>query len=66
FYNNAYYASSEPACFLFGLGFELNVSTATFHSYCSYLQREMLLEFPPLPAAPSAGPWQDGEATFLR
>ncbi|KAL2227282.1 UNVERIFIED_CONTAM: Cyclin-U4-1 [Sesamum indicum] len=39
--------------FLFGLGFELNVSTATFHRYNSYLQREMLLEFPPLAAAPS-------------
>ncbi|KAL0401020.1 UNVERIFIED_CONTAM: Cyclin-U4-1 [Sesamum latifolium] len=63
FYNNAYYAKVGGIStaemnllevdFLFGLGFELNVSTATFHRYCSYLQREMLLEFPPLTAAPS-------------
>ncbi|KAL0298313.1 UNVERIFIED_CONTAM: Cyclin-U4-1 [Sesamum radiatum] len=63
FYNNAFYAKVGGIStaemnllevdFLFGLGFELNVSTATFHRYCSYLQREMLLEFPPLTAAPS-------------
>ncbi|KAG6418512.1 hypothetical protein SASPL_120716 [Salvia splendens] len=34
--------------FLFGLGFQLNVSTTTYHHYCSYLQKEMLLHFPPL------------------
>ncbi|KAK4433415.1 Cyclin-U4-1 [Sesamum alatum] len=63
FYNNAYYAKVGGIStaemnllevdFLFGLGFELNVSTTTFHRYCAYLQREMLLEFPPLTAAPS-------------
>ncbi|KAK6155956.1 hypothetical protein DH2020_010204 [Rehmannia glutinosa] len=64
FYNNAYYAKVGGIStaemnllevdFLFGLGFQLNVSTTTFHHYCSYLQREMLLEFPPLTAPPSA------------
>lgn len=34
--------------FLFGLGFHLNVTPNTFHTYCSYLQREMLLLQPPL------------------
>ncbi|KAI3471006.1 hypothetical protein Pfo_027669 [Paulownia fortunei] len=64
FYNNAYYAkvggisTSEmnllEVDFLFGLGFQLNVSPCTFHTYCSFLQREMLLESPPLNIAPSA------------
>ncbi|KAI3458371.1 hypothetical protein Pfo_015034 [Paulownia fortunei] len=63
FYNNAYYAKVGGIStaemnllevdFLFGLGFQLNVSTSTFHHYCSYLQREMLLELPPLTVAPS-------------
>lgn len=62
FYNNAYYAKVGGIStaemnllevdFLFGLGFQLNVSTSKFHHYCSYLQREMLLEFPPLTAPP--------------
>lgn len=30
--------------FLFGLGFHLNVTPTTFHTYCSYLQREMMLQ----------------------
>lgn len=30
--------------FLFGLGFHLNVTPPTFNTYCSYLQREMLLQ----------------------
>ena len=33
--------------FLFGLGFHLNVTPTTFHTYCAYLQRQMLVE-PPL------------------
>jgi hypothetical protein len=32
--------------FLFGLGFQLNVTPTTFYTYCSYLQREMLLQSP--------------------
>lgn len=34
--------------FLFGLAFQLNVTTTTFHTYCSYLQREMLMMQSPL------------------
>lgn len=34
--------------FLFGLGFQLNVTPNTFHTYCSYLQTEMLLTKPNL------------------
>lgn len=30
--------------FLFGLGFQLNVTPTTFHTYCSYLQKEMLMQ----------------------
>ncbi|EEF51628.1 cyclin-U4-1 [Ricinus communis] len=54
YYNNAYYAkvggisTSEmnilEVDFLFGLGFQLNVTPNTFHTYCSYLQREMLVQ----------------------
>lgn len=39
--------------FLFGLGFELNVTPEDFLTYCSYLQREMLLQSPPLHLAES-------------
>ncbi|KAG9454427.1 hypothetical protein H6P81_007331 [Aristolochia fimbriata] len=56
YYNNAYYAKVGGIStaemnflevdFLFGLSFHLNVTPATFHSYCNYLQREMLLESP--------------------
>ncbi|XAR66084.1 hypothetical protein NMG60_11012155 [Bertholletia excelsa] len=52
-YNNAYYAKVGGIStaemnllevdFLFGLGFSLNVTPNTFHTYCSYLQREMVL-----------------------
>ncbi|PSS33223.1 Cyclin-U4-1 like [Actinidia chinensis var. chinensis] len=52
-YNNAYYAkvggiSTEEMNlleldFLFGLGFHLNVTPDTFHTYCCYLQGQMLL-----------------------
>ncbi|KAL5799042.1 hypothetical protein ACOSQ2_003862 [Xanthoceras sorbifolium] len=53
YYNNAYYAKVGGISttemnflevdFLFGLGFHLNVTTNTFHSYCSYLHKEMML-----------------------
>ncbi|EXC21069.1 hypothetical protein L484_017079 [Morus notabilis] len=56
YYNNAYYAKVGGIStaemnlleldFLFGLSFQLNVTPTTFHSYCSYLQREMLLHSP--------------------
>jgi hypothetical protein len=52
YYNNAYYArvggistiemNYLEVDFLFGLGFNLNVTPNTFHNYCSYLQREMM------------------------
>ncbi|XP_074272834.1 cyclin-U4-1-like [Silene latifolia] len=58
YYNNAYYAKIGGISttemnflevdFLFGLGFHLNVTPTTFHTYCSYLQREMLLLQTPL------------------
>lgn len=54
YYNNAYYAKVGGIStkemnflevdFLFGLGFHLNVTPTTFHTYCSYLQREMMLQ----------------------
>ncbi|KAJ4892330.1 Cyclin-U4-1 [Raphanus sativus] len=53
YYNNAYYAKVGGIStkemnlleldFLFGLGFDLNVTPNTFHSYFSYLQKEMTL-----------------------
>ncbi|CAM8923908.1 hypothetical protein QQ045_022364 [Rhodiola kirilowii] len=53
YYNNAYYAkvggisTSEmnflEVDFLFGLSFHLNVTPNTFHTYCSYLQKEMTM-----------------------
>ncbi|XP_062087156.1 cyclin-U4-1-like [Humulus lupulus] len=56
YYNNAYYAkvgginTAEmnllEVDFLFGLSFQLNVTPTTFHTYCSYLQNEMLLQSP--------------------
>ncbi|XP_023772778.1 cyclin-U4-1 [Lactuca sativa] len=58
YYNNAYYAKVGGITtteinflevdFLFGLGFQLNVNPTTFHTYCSYLQKEMFLLQPPL------------------
>ncbi|XVF49450.1 hypothetical protein PTKIN_Ptkin04bG0013100 [Pterospermum kingtungense] len=54
YYNNAYYAKVGGISiiemnllemdFLFGLGFQLNVTPATFNTYCSFLQREMCLQ----------------------
>ncbi|KAL7107430.1 hypothetical protein ACP275_06G053900 [Erythranthe tilingii] len=74
FYNNAYYAKIGGITtaemnllemdFLFGLGFQLNVSISTFHHYCSYLQREMLLEFPPLIISPNIGITDDHKLLF--
>ncbi|KAL8129805.1 hypothetical protein V2J09_018960 [Rumex salicifolius] len=59
YYNNAYYAKIGGIStreinflevdFLFGVGFHLNVTPNTFYTYCSYLQREMLLTQPTLP-----------------
>lgn len=56
YYNNAYYAKVGGIStaemnllevdFLFGLGFQLNVTPAAFYTYCSYLQREMLIRSP--------------------
>ncbi|CAH8301629.1 unnamed protein product [Eruca vesicaria subsp. sativa] len=53
YYNNAYYAKVGGIStkemnlleldFLFGLGFELNVTPNTFHAYFSYLRKEMTL-----------------------
>ncbi|XP_022146902.1 cyclin-U4-1 [Momordica charantia] len=66
YYNNAYYAKVGGIStaeinflevdFLFGLGFHLNVTPTTFHSYYSYLQTQMLqLQLqPPLMSSSSA------------
>ncbi|KAL8192822.1 hypothetical protein R6Q57_027270 [Mikania cordata] len=67
-YDNAYYArvggisTAEinllEVDFLFGLGFQLNVTIDTFCDYCTYLQTEMMLRFPPLcslPPVPTVG-----------
>ncbi|WOK98929.1 cyclin-P4-1-like [Canna indica] len=60
YYNNAYFAKVGGISlmemnyleidFLFGLGFELNVTPVTFGYYCSILQREMYLESSPDPS----------------
>ncbi|KAE8677455.1 Cyclin-U4-3 [Hibiscus syriacus] len=60
YYNNAYYAKVGGIStiemnflevgFLFGLGFNLNVTPNTFHAYFSYLQRKMMLQQPPPPS----------------
>ncbi|XP_057497875.1 cyclin-U4-1-like [Actinidia eriantha] len=62
-YNNAYYAKVGGISttemnflevdFLFGLGFHLNVTPSTYHTYCAYLQRQMFVE-PPLNVAESS------------
>ncbi|KAF3956561.1 hypothetical protein ACB098_11G129400 [Castanea mollissima] len=64
YYNNAYYAKVGGIStiemnflevdFLFGLGFRLNVTPNTFHIYCSFLQREMMMQQPPLNLAESS------------
>ncbi|VFQ84290.1 unnamed protein product [Cuscuta campestris] len=63
YYNNAYYAKVGGIStremnllevdFLFGLGFHLNVTPATFHSYCAHLHAETLL-LRPSPPPPSS------------
>ncbi|XP_051138374.1 cyclin-U4-1-like [Andrographis paniculata] len=64
YYSNGYYAKIGGISkaemnlleldFLFGIGFQLNVTPNTFHHYCSFLQAQMLLQFPPpLIASPS-------------
>lgn len=55
-YNNAYFAKVGGIStmemnymereFLFGLNFRLNVTPTEYHSYCTYLQREMCLDYP--------------------
>ncbi|GAB4844271.1 Cyclin-U4-1 [Ancistrocladus abbreviatus] len=62
YYNNAYYAKIGGVStaemnflevdFLFGLGFHLNVTPNTFHTYYTYLLREMLLLQSPLTIVP--------------
>lgn len=52
-YNNAYYAKIGGITteemnlleldFLFGIGFQLNVTLSTYNNYCSSLQREMVM-----------------------
>ncbi|KFK27916.1 hypothetical protein AALP_AA8G446900 [Arabis alpina] len=52
-YNNGYYAKVGGISieemnvleldFLFGIGFELNVTVSTFDNYCSFLKREMVM-----------------------
>ncbi|KAK9095102.1 hypothetical protein Scep_026571 [Stephania cephalantha] len=58
YYNNAYYAKVGGISttemnflevdFLFGLSFHLNVTPNTFNTYCSHLQREVLLVESPI------------------
>ncbi|KAK1305724.1 Cyclin-U4-1 [Acorus calamus] len=58
YYNNAYYAKVGGIStaemnfleldFLFGLSFHLNMTPDTFHSYCAFLQREMVTVEKPL------------------
>ncbi|KAL3521367.1 hypothetical protein ACH5RR_019516 [Cinchona calisaya] len=58
FYNNAFYAKVGGIStvemnllevdFLFGLGFELNVTPTTFYTYCACIQKEILNDYPPL------------------
>ncbi|XP_055826966.1 cyclin-U4-1-like [Solanum dulcamara] len=59
FYNNGYYGKVGGIStremnllevdFLFGIGFQLNVTPTTFHTYCSYLHTEMLMLEIPMP-----------------
>ncbi|KAF5731597.1 cyclin-U4-1 [Tripterygium wilfordii] len=61
YYNNAYYAKVGGISttemnyleldFLFGLGFNLNITPNTFYIYCSYLQKEMVMMQPPVTSA---------------
>ncbi|CAN0916006.1 CYCU4-1 [Linum grandiflorum] len=59
YYNNAYYAkvggisraemNMMEVDFLFGIGFDLNVTPTTFHSYCSHLNTQMAILHQPAP-----------------
>ncbi|KAK8283081.1 hypothetical protein V6Z12_D08G070100 [Gossypium hirsutum] len=72
YYNNAFYAkvggiSTTEMNFLevdffFGLGFHLNVNPKTFHTYYSYLQRQMMMMLQPPP--PSTAPESSIESTL--
>ncbi|XP_078440107.1 cyclin-P4-1-like [Wolffia australiana] len=58
-YNNAFFAkvggtslmemNVMERCFLFGLGFQLNVTPSTFDSYCSLLRNEIVYQRPSPP-----------------
>ncbi|EOA27921.1 hypothetical protein CARUB_v10024094mg [Capsella rubella] len=80
YYNNAYYAKVGGIStkemnfleldFLFGLGFELNVTPNTFHAYFSYLQKEMTLLQPlslvVVPSSRSVITFNDDEASHQK
>jgi hypothetical protein len=65
-YNNAYFArvggislmemNYLEVDFLFGVAFDLNVTPATFASYCSVLQTEMAYLEHPSPSADAVSP----------
>ncbi|GJX87269.1 cyclin-U4-1-like protein [Tanacetum coccineum] len=75
YYNNAYYAKVGGISttemnflevdFLFGLGFQLNVNPTTFHTYCSYLQKEMLIIQPSLNTDESSSSLYKSRSTKL-
>ncbi|KAF9595155.1 hypothetical protein IFM89_037584 [Coptis chinensis] len=54
FYNKLTEMNFLEVDFLFGLSFHLNVTPNTFHTYCSYLHREMLVETIPLSLSDSS------------
>ncbi|KAL6981356.1 Cyclin-U4-1 [Sarracenia purpurea var. burkii] len=78
YYNNAYYAKIGGIStaemnflevdFLFGLGFHLNVTPTTFHTYCAHLQKEMLIHYSPLPEPSiiNAGSSSNGKSQKLQ
>ncbi|KAG7570480.1 Cyclin PHO80-like [Arabidopsis thaliana x Arabidopsis arenosa] len=80
YYNNAYYAKVGGIStkemnfleldFLFGLGFELNVTPNTFNAYFSYLQKEMTLLQPlslvVVPSSRSVITFNDDEASHQK
>ncbi|KAJ6791032.1 cyclin-P4-1 [Iris pallida] len=74
YYNNAYFAKVGGISlmemnylevdFLFGVGFELNVTPVVFASYCSILQSEMYSEClpPPPPRMPCSSSEEDSSS----
>ncbi|KAG7644313.1 Cyclin PHO80-like [Arabidopsis suecica] len=80
YYNNAYYAKVGGIStkemnfleldFLFGLGFELNVTPNTFNAYFSYLQKEITLLQPlslvVVPSSRSLITFNDDEASHQK